>query len=64
MGAYVGILRDTTRHNPSSISVHGPHGPWDPLRSPAESVRKAKVAPEVRAIQGGEKPTDLLGKED
>ena len=52
-----------SRHQPSSISVHEPPGPWDPLRSPAESVRKAKVAPQGRAIRGGEKSKDLLGKE-
>ncbi len=51
------------RHNPLSIHVHGPPGPWDLLRSPAESVRKAKVGPEGQAIRDGEKPTDLLGKE-
>ena len=32
-------------------------------RSTAESVRKAKDGSLGRAIRGGEKPTDLLGKE-
>ena len=51
------------RHPPSSTSVHEPARPWDPLRSPAESVRKAKVAHEGRSIRGSKKSEDLLGKE-
>ena len=34
-----------------------------PLQSTSESVRKAKDGSMGRAIRGGEKPTDLLGKE-
>ena len=51
------------RHRPPSTSVHEPPRPWDPLQSPAESVRKAKVVPKGRATRGNKKPTDLLGKE-
>ena len=61
-GFYVGIIEETITPRPSSIDHLHHENIFFPLRSPAESIRKAKVAPEVRAIRGGEKPTDLLGK--